>query len=57
MRRLELDYCSTCDFPTFNHEEVVLVRGEFRHMHCVDDSVRVTKRENLTCLPLVEPTE
>lgn len=46
--RLDLDYCPSCDLPTFNHEKVVLVRGEYYHKHCFDGTVMVAKRRDLT---------
>lgn len=47
MQRLDLDYCPVCDLPTFNHEEVALVRGEYLHVHCFDRSKCVAKKEQL----------
>lgn len=53
---LDLDYCPVCDLPTFNHEEVALVRGQYLHKHCLEGSVMVVKRDNLI-RPPSEPTE
>lgn len=50
-QRLDLDYCPDCGFPTFDHEVVVLVRGEYFHRHCFEGSVRVTKRSQLMAYP------
>lgn len=55
--RLDLDYCPVCDLPTFNHEEVALVHGEYMHRFCLDGSVMVVKKEKLIRLPDPEPTE
>lgn len=50
-QRLDLDYCPSCEFPTFDHEQVVLVHGEYYHRHCFDGSVCVAKKKDLTVLP------
>jgi hypothetical protein len=55
--RLDLDYCPVCDLPTFNHEEVALVQGEYLHRFCLDRSVMVVKKEHLTRPAPTEPTE
>lgn len=52
MDRLDLDYCPGCDLPTFNHEEVALVSGEYLHRHCLDGTKWVAKKENLVRLPV-----
>lgn len=50
-QRLDLDYCPQCDFPVFNHEQVVLMSGEFSHLHCFDGSKWVARRKDLKSLP------
>lgn len=50
-QRLDLDYCLQCDFPVFNHEEVVLIQGEYVHRHCFDGSKWVAKRRDLKSYP------
>lgn len=50
-QRLDLDYCPGFDLPTFNHEQVVLVRGEYYHRHCFEGTVLVAKRSALKAYP------
>jgi hypothetical protein len=45
---MELDYCAGCDFPTFNHEQVVLVQGEFFHRHCFDGTMWTVRQTDLS---------
>lgn len=47
-QRLDLDYCPECDLPTFEHEVVVMIQGEYAHRHCFERSVWVAKRKHLT---------
>jgi hypothetical protein len=42
-----LDRCPRCNLPTFDHEQVALVNGEFLHLFCFTDSVMVAKRSDL----------
>lgn len=45
--QLDLDYCPQCDLPTFNHEMVAMVNGNFFHLHCFNGTKFVAKMATL----------
>lgn len=45
--RVGFDYCPSCELPTFSHETVVMVSGEYFHRHCFDGTLMVVKRADM----------
>lgn len=45
MELADFDLCPLCELPSFSHETVVMISGEFYHRHCFAGTKQVVKRD------------